>query len=80
MKAFRPSWGLIILSIVLLAILAFSVGGLAVAWRMAGNTAMSVHGYVALAIGVVASLALGGGLMALAFFSSRRGYDDEQGR
>jgi hypothetical protein len=39
-----------------------------------------VHGYVALALGVVLSLLLGFGLMALAFYSARRGYDDDQGR
>lgn len=37
---------------------------------------MSVHGWIAMTIGVVLSLALGGGLMALVFFSARRGYDD----
>jgi len=51
-----------------------------VAWKMSGNTPISVHGYVALGLGVVLSLALGGGLMALAFFSSRKGYDDDQSR
>ena len=29
-----------------------------------------------MALGIVFSLALGGGLMALVFFSARRGYDD----
>ncbi|TGY87540.1 hypothetical protein E5163_13975 [Marinicauda algicola] len=40
------------------------------------ETTMSGHGWLALALGVILSLALGGGLMALVFFSSRRGYDD----
>lgn len=40
------------------------------------ETTMSGHGWFALILGVVISLALGAGLMALVFFSSRRGYDD----
>lgn len=40
------------------------------------DTTMSAHGWFALVLGVVISLAVGGGLMALVFFSSRRGYDD----
>lgn len=41
-----------------------------------GESEMSVHGWIAMGIGVVVTLVLGGGLMALVFFSSRRGYDD----
>jgi hypothetical protein len=37
---------------------------------------MSVHGYVAMILGVVFSLAVGCGLMALMFYSSRHGYDE----
>lgn len=37
---------------------------------------ISIHGWIALAAGTILSLALGGGLMALSFFSARRGYDD----
>jgi hypothetical protein len=37
---------------------------------------MGVVGYLALVGGVVATLALGMGLMGLAFYSSRHGYDD----
>jgi hypothetical protein len=38
------------------------------------------HGTLALILGAGASLVIGGGLMVLIFFSSRRGYDDEVGR
>jgi hypothetical protein len=34
------------------------------------------YGYVAIAGGVLFSLLIGGGLMALVFYSSRYGYDD----
>jgi hypothetical protein len=37
---------------------------------------MSVHGWVALGLGTFLSLAVGGGLMALVFYSARKGYDD----
>ncbi len=37
---------------------------------------MSVHGWIALVLGVVLSFAVGIGLMSLMFFSSRRGYDE----
>jgi hypothetical protein len=37
---------------------------------------MSVHGWIALTIGTLLSLAVGGGLMALVFHSARQGYDD----
>jgi hypothetical protein len=33
-------------------------------------------GYVALVLGVVFSLVVGAGLMALVFYSSRKGYDE----
>jgi len=39
-------------------------------------SAMSIHGWIALALGTLLSLAVGGGLMALVFYSARRGYDD----
>jgi hypothetical protein len=41
---------------------------------------MPVEGHVAMWLGVVFSLVVGCGLMALVFYSSRRGYDDAAGR
>jgi hypothetical protein len=37
---------------------------------------MSIHGWIALTLGTLLSLAVGGGLMALVFYSARKGYDD----
>jgi hypothetical protein len=37
---------------------------------------MSIHGWIALFLGTFLSLAVGGGLMALVFYSARKGYDD----
>ncbi len=49
------------------------------AWLLSAWDAVQigVHGWIALSLGVVLSLAVGGGLMALVFISSRRGYDDK---
>jgi hypothetical protein len=44
--------------------------------EITGPVEMTVHGWIALAIGVFFSMAVGIGLMVLVFFSSRRGYDD----
>jgi hypothetical protein len=46
-------------------------------WLRLEGVTMTVHGWIALTLGVVLSLLLGGGLMALAFYSSRKGYDDK---
>jgi hypothetical protein len=45
-------------------------------WARLSNVEMGVHGWAALILGVVFSLALGVGLMFLIFYSNRRGYDD----
>ncbi len=48
------------------------------AWLLAGldSVSIGVHGWIALILGVIFSLAVGGGLMALVFISSRRGHDE----
>jgi hypothetical protein len=40
------------------------------------DTPLGVHGWTAMAIGIVFSLIVGIGLMALVFYSSRHGYDE----
>ncbi len=54
------------------AVIAVSV----VNWGDAGNSGISVNGWIALVLGATVTLALGIGLMALVFISNRRGYDD----
>jgi hypothetical protein len=46
------------------------------AWRMIGETQISILGWIAIVLGAVATLGVGGGLMALVFYSARHGYDD----
>jgi hypothetical protein len=45
-------------------------------WTSAGNIEVPASAYVAMAFGVVFSLVIGIGLMALVFYSSRKGYDE----
>lgn len=46
-------------------------------WDESGEPVpMSIHGYIALVLGVVFSLVVGVGLMGLVFYSSRKGYDE----
>ena len=68
-----------ILVVALFALLALSVWFAAYAWTHLGGDTVPSYGYVAIAGGVVVSLLVGGGLMALVFYSSRHGYDDLSG-
>ena len=68
-----------ILVVALFALLALSVWFAAYAWNHLGGEPVPSYGYVAIAGGVVVSLLVGGGLMALVFYSSRHGYDDLSG-
>jgi hypothetical protein len=45
-------------------------------WTSAPDTVVPTSGYVALTLGVVFSLMVGVGLMALVFYSSRHDYDE----
>lgn len=49
------------------------------AWQTLGASEMSVHGYIALALGIIGTAGLGIGLMSLVFYSNRYGYDDRVG-
>jgi hypothetical protein len=72
----------LIIAVVLIAFLAVALGYSYHVWTSVGVQAagaggtMDRNGYTALIIGAIGSFVLGGGLMALVFFSSRRGYDD----
>jgi hypothetical protein len=45
-------------------------------WAAIGDAEISAAGWVAMALGALVTLALGVGLMALVFISSRRAYDE----
>ena len=59
---------------VLLMLLGVAVYVLVAGWSSAGDPAseISTAGYVAMVLGIVATLALGIGLMALIFYGNRR--------
>lgn len=71
----RNSVGTWIIIGVLLALLAATGAMVYLSWAME-DASVPTSGYVAMAIGVVFSLVVGVGLMALVFYSSRRGYDE----
>jgi hypothetical protein len=62
--------------IVLLGLLAASAGVALWVWREIGEVAIGPHGLIALGLGAGLTFLLGAGLMALMFFSARRGYDE----
>ena len=61
---------------VLGGILVICVGFGVYMWQGMADTEISGHGIAALALGVFFTLALGIGLMSLAFYSSRHGHDE----
>jgi hypothetical protein len=64
-------------SIVLAVAAVILVAALCIAlWGSVGASEISFAGWAAMVFGVVATLAVGIGLMALVFISSRRGYDE----
>jgi hypothetical protein len=62
-----------LLTVSLGGILAAVMFGVLTGWDA---SAMSIHGWIALMLGTLLSLAIGGGLMALVFYSARKGYDE----
>jgi hypothetical protein len=67
------SWTIVI---VLLALLAGAVSFAYYGWTYETGEAMPVSLYIPMALGIVFSLLVGIGLMALMFYSSRKGYDE----
>jgi hypothetical protein len=72
----RSILGTMALVVPLLAILVAAGWFAASAWVSVQGPPMPAIGYLAMALGVVFSLIVGCGLMALLFYSSRHGYDD----
>jgi hypothetical protein len=59
----------------LVGLLAASIWFAVYSWSAVEGPPIPTEGYVAMALGIVFSLVVGIGLMALVFYSSRRGYD-----
>ena len=60
----------------LVGLLAAAVWFAVSTWNAIEGPPIPAEGYVPMALGVVFSLVVGIGLMALVFYSSRHGYDD----
>lgn len=69
-----------LLILALFALLALAVWFAGSVWVHLGGDPIPVYGWFAIAGGVLVSLAVGGGLMALVFYSSRHGYDEDANR
>ncbi len=65
---------------ILVALLAASAAVAYWVWQELGDVNISGHGWLALSLGAGATFLVGAGLMALVFFSSRRGYDERANR
>ena len=63
----------------LLALLALALWFAVYSWNAIEGPPIPTGGYVAMGLGIVFSLAIGCGLMALLFYSSRHGYDAPPG-
>ncbi len=55
-------------------VLGASIWFLFYGWNLT-DANIDTNGYIALTLGIVLSMVLGGGLMALLFWSNRKGYD-----
>jgi hypothetical protein len=73
---FNVSGAAAILCLGLLGFLAYVVWALRATWKLSPGVHMSGHGWAALILAFVLTGLLGGGLMWLAFYSSRKGYDE----
>ena len=62
---------------VLIAILAAAVWGASQIWLSGEDVEIGFHGSLAIVLGALGSLLVGGFLMALLFFSSKYGYDEQ---
>ena len=66
----------LLILIPLVALLAASVWFAIYSWTAIEGPPVPTEGRVAMGLGIVFSLIVGCGLMALVFYSSRHGYDD----
>ena len=62
-------------SFAIVAVVAVLAAGLAVLWASSGDSEVSLIGDIALGVGVLLTVLLGGGLMTIVFLSNRTGRD-----
>jgi hypothetical protein len=72
----KTGFGTILTLAVLVGLLLLAIVFMVIGWGAPpGGTPMSTTGWIAMVFGIIATLALGAGLMALMFYSSRHGRD-----
>ena len=69
-------WGRVLVALLCLAAIGGVVLAFTAAWENAGDAELTAHGWIAMGLAFGCTGLLGGGLMWLAFYSSRRGWDD----
>jgi cation transporter-like permease len=74
----KSNVGTIVLVLALIAIMAAALWYAVSAWLFVSGPPMPAIGYMAMIGGIVISFIVGCGLMALLFYSSRHGYDEQQ--
>jgi len=67
----KNSISIVVAAVALAVVVAVSM----INWNVLGDTGIDLNGWIALMLDVLATLAVGVGLMALIFISNRRGYD-----
>jgi hypothetical protein len=80
MAKLRVTWSTVGIAAMLAALLAILIAAAwfaSRAWTTISGPPMPTAGYVAMTLGIVFSLVVGCGLMALLFYSNRYGYDDQ---
>jgi hypothetical protein len=75
-KARLSIFGVVAIAAPLFAILGAAMWFAARAWISVAGPPMPPAGYIAMTLGIVFSVVIGCGLMALVFYSSRHGYDE----
>lgn len=65
-----------VIGIAAIALIGACLGSVYV-WEKMGQVELGVHGWVALIAGAFGTIVLGCGLMALSFYSSRSGHDED---
>jgi hypothetical protein len=71
----RRTLKMALLILPVLALLGMTIYAAWVAWGLGGDVEMGSHGVVAMVLGVVCSLLLGGILVGLLLYSRRHGHD-----
>jgi hypothetical protein len=73
----RSNWIAVLVGVIVVGAVLALVASM---WAAIGDAEISTGGWIALVLGVLVALALGFGLMALVFISSRSGYDEPDDR